>query len=222
MSYSIYTKEKALSLRKKGYSIREIAKILKIAQGTSSLWCEGIILNENAQQRLKKRKILGQYNAIQTTKKKGEIAEKLRIQHVTAYLSQLKITDGLAKLCCALLFWCEGNKSKTIVRFTNSDPTLIKLFLSLFRQGFSLDEKKFRGLVHIHEYHNDSTQKEFWSKITNIPLEQFHHSYKKPNTGKRIHKNYPGCIAVTYYDANLAKELATIYNLFTHRGIVQW
>ena len=43
----IEIKEKAFGLRKKGYSIKEIAKKLNIAQSTSSLWVRDIELNKN-------------------------------------------------------------------------------------------------------------------------------------------------------------------------------
>lgn len=210
----------ALKLRSRGYSIIEISNKLKIAKSTASAWCSNIELNKKALVRLEKRRLLGQYMKIKIYKKRQQLTEEERKKTVSKFLSSIKINTDLAKLCCALLFWCEGNKSTTIVRFTNSDPSLIALFLSLFRKGFSPDENKFRALIHLHEYHNDIIQKEFWSKITKIPITQFYKSYNKSNTKKRIHDNYQGCISVSYYDAKLAKELATIYNLFTHRGIV--
>lgn len=222
MTYSIDFKQNAIKLRNQGYSIKEIADKFKISKSTASLWCSGIELDEHAQNRLAERKILGQYKSIEIATKKRKLAEEKRIQQVSQYLSKIKMSKELAKLCCALLFWCEGSKSKISVRFTSSDPSLIGLFLSLFRTGYSLEERKFRALVHVHEYHDEPAQKLFWSRITGIPLLQFHRSYKKPNTGKRKHDNYPGCLSVTYYDANLAKELATIYNVFTQRGVVQW
>ena len=106
------------------------------------------------------------------------------------------------------------------MKFTNSDTTLISNFLFFLRVGFNIDESKLRALVHIHEYHDDIAQKRFWSEITKIPLSQFHKSYKKPNTGKRYRENYPGCLALVYYDAHVAKELEAIYNTFSKlRGV---
>jgi len=46
-------------------------------------------------------------------------------------------------------------------------------------------------------------------------LSQFQKSFQKQNSGKRKHEDYQGCIAVTYYDAKIAKELEAIYNAFT-------
>lgn len=134
-------------------------------------------------------------------------------------LEKIHWTKEICKLCCCLLYWCEGNKISNQVRFTSSDPSLIKLFLSLLRQGFYIDESKFRALVHLHSYHNEEKQKAFWGQVSEIPINQFYRSFHKPNTGQRIHKEYPGCLAISYYDSKVAKELLSIYNAFTQRGV---
>lgn len=134
-------------------------------------------------------------------------------------LRDIPETKELFKLYCALLWWCEGNKQLSYVRFTSSDPTLIANYLLVLRKGFTIDESKLRVLIHLHAYHDEKKQKSFWDEITKIPLSQFHKSYQKTNTGIRTHNNYQGCIAVSYYDAKIAKELEAIYNAFTLRGI---
>lgn len=135
-------------------------------------------------------------------------------------LSKITLSKSLAKLYCSLIWWCEGNKSTVSLKFTNSDTTLISNFLYLLRYGFDIDESKLRALIHIHQYHDDLAQKKFWSEITKIPLSQFHKSYQKPNTSKRYRENYPGCLALVYYDASVAKELKAIYNTFSkYRGV---
>src|SRR3989344_780594 len=213
MAYRIEVKEKATHLRKQGYSIKEIAK------STSSMWRSGSLLSSRAQERLKKRRILGQYKSMETAHKKRVVQQKILNNEATQLLSRILITPEICKLCCALLFWCEGSKSTTSVKFTNSDPSLIRLFLNLLRIGFKIDESKLRILMHLHEYHLEKKQKNFWKKVTKIPFKQFHRSYLKPNTGKRKHVNYSGCVSVSYYDAKVAKELTTIYNTFVQRGV---
>ena len=61
--HPIEIKEKALELRRKGYSVKEIADELKIAKSTSSFWIRNILLNERAKQRLKKQRLIGYYKA---------------------------------------------------------------------------------------------------------------------------------------------------------------
>lgn len=215
MAYSLEIKEKAKKLRNEGFSLKEISGKLHIAKSTASTWLEAISLSSEAQQRLEKMQILGRYKSIlikrKLHKEEKEAREKLAISAVRT----IPFSPELARIYCALLWWCEGNKDTGEVRFTNSDPTLIQNFLFLFRSSFVLDELKFRIHIHIHDYHNDQKQKEFWSKLTKIPIKQFHKSYNKLHTGKRKHKNYQGCIRVIYYDAKIAKELEAIYNAFT-------
>lgn len=221
MAYKFNIKTRAISLRKRGYSLKEVSEKLKIAKSTASDWLRKVDLSIKAQDRLKKKKIFGQYKGrkVLLQRRQDEIA-KISKQSQNL-VSKLTFDKRWAKVCCALLFWCEGSKALNSLRFTNSDPILIKLFLMLLRQGFKIDEKKMRGLVHIHQYHNDEKQKMFWSKTTGIPISQFSKSYLKQNTGNNKHPNYPGCLAIYYYDARVAKELASIYNTFAHRGVSQ-
>ena len=220
MAYRISTKEEATNLRRKGYSLKEISETLKIAKSTASVWLSSVSLSTSAQERLAKKKILGQYKTVLLKKEQKEINRKKDEAKAHETLKKLSFSQEYIKLCCALMWWCEGNKNSSFLRFTSSDTTLIRNFLFLLRKGFSLDESKFRVLVHIHAYHNDDAQKKFWSQVTKIPLNQFNKSFRKMNTGKRTKENYPGCIALTYYDVRIAKELEALYNEFTKfRGV---
>ena len=117
-----------------------------------------------------------------------------------------------------MIYLCEGNKSlKSLTTFTNSDPNLISTFLYLFRNSFDLNEKKFRVLMHLHKYHNEEIQKNFWSKITKIPKDQFNRTYLKPNSGKYKKRDYQGCIKVYYGDVSITRKLQSIAKMFMER-----
>lgn len=215
MSYSIEIKEKAIKYRTKGYSLNEISKILRIAKSTSSAWLKNINLNSKAQNRLKQKHILGQYKAMKTAKAKRDLLmneyDRLSINSI----NNIKLDKNVYKLLCSFLFWTEGGKStNSYVFFTNSDPKMIATFVKLIRNSYQLDEKKFRAMIHVHEYHDEVKIKDFWSKITNIPIAQFSKSYRKPHTGKRIRDNYMGTIRIRYYDYRIALELRSLYNTF--------
>lgn len=215
MPYPIELKNQAIFLRKKGFSLKEVAEKFGIAKSTASVWLQNVNLNQKAQGRLKKRRILGQYKS--RFIKKIQRENLIKTYRLQAYqeISKIHFNKNTYKLLCSFLYWCEGAKlNSTHIRFINSDPKMIKTFLKLLRISFQLDEKKFRALIHLHDYHNEKKQKKFWSKITEIPLKQFNKSYHKPNTKKRIRDNYPGCLAIYYYDHKIAKELAALYNSF--------
>lgn len=215
MAHPVELKTKAIALRKRGFSLKEISEKLAISKSTASDWLSSIELSPSAQKRLARKQILGQYKTILLKRKFREEQKTLAQSVALNELSSLTISKELLKLCCTFMWWCEGNKDTKVVRFTSSDVTLVNNFLYTFRSGFALDESKFRALVHLHPYHDDAAQKKFWSHVTNIPLKQFYASFKKENTGKRIHIDYAGCIAISYYDAKIAKELYALYNAFT-------
>ncbi len=222
MAYSIEIKEKARRLRKKGFSLKEISEELGIAKSTASKWLAYIKLESKARKRLKERQILGQYKAQQIKKAKRKKLLSQYQKKAYGQLSLIRLDQKLFKLLSALLFWCEGGKNaKSHVEFINSDPVMIKVFVNLLRSAFNLDERKFRVLMHLHEYHNEEKQKEFWSKITKIPKNQFTKTYWKPHTKKRKRENYPGCIRVSYYNAHIARQLHAWYNSFAKslRGV---
>lgn len=222
MAYSIEIKEKAKRLRKGGFSLKEISEKLGIAKSTASAWLAHIKLGSKARKRLQKRQIIGQYKAQQTKRvKRKKLLSQYR-KEASRQLSLIKFDQKLHKLLSALLFWCEGGKNEqSCVEFSNSDPLMIEVFVKLLRSTFNLDERKFRVLMHLHEYHDEEKQKEFWSKITKIPKNQFTKTYQKPHTKKRKRENYPGCIRVSYYDAHLARQLHAWYNSFAKslRGV---
>lgn len=213
MSYSLDIKERAIILRQKGYSIKEIAEKLKISKSTSSYWLSSIKLNKKAQNRLEKRKILGQYKALATFKnKRKELIKEYNLEAINA-LSKINLNNNTFKLLCSFLFWAEGSKNTSYLSFINSDPVMITTFIKLLRLAYPLKEEKFRALVHIHEYHNETKIKDYWSKITKIPLTQFSKSYQKPHTKKRIREGYQGSLRIRYYDSKIALELRSIYNM---------
>ena len=148
--------------------------------------------------------------------------EKRLIDEKAGEDSALKVVKSIKrniahnKLYCALLYWCEGGKRDGEgIRFINSDPVLIKTFLALIRKSYNIDEKKLRALMHLHGYHNEEFQKKFWSGITGIPKSQFNKTFLKKSTGKRLKEDYAGCLAVSYHDVKIAREMKAIYKVFS-------
>ncbi|MBU1083026.1 helix-turn-helix domain-containing protein [Patescibacteria group bacterium] len=210
-------KEQAIVLRKKGYSLKEIAEKLSVAKSTVSLWTRDIKMSKSALKRLeskvKKAVIISAQRHIAVTNAEREYFFRKAAKLLDKNLDT--ISKDEAKLYTALLYWCEGTKSTdNLIKFANSDPKLVKFFLTVFRRGFDLQLKKFRAMMHLHEYHIENRQIKFWAKITGIPTKQFYRSYQKPHTGKRIKPDYPGCITINYYDKIVAREIFGLIKAF--------
>jgi len=219
ISRSIMKKEqiikRAEQLRSSGFSFREISEDLNISKSTASLWLGHIKLSRKAEERINNLGANGRAKGIETNKKRVAEENIAIIKKVDDYLSRTKVD---LKVACSLLYWGEGTKYKAnnLVSFTNADPEMISYFLYAFRNSFNLDEKKFRALIHLHEYHDAEKQLKFWSSITKIPKNQFYKSYFKKNTGKNRKNNYPGCINIRYPDHKIYKELIIIIRKLTN------
>ena len=212
MKYSENLKERARELRSKGYSLNEISALLSIAKSTTSLWTSSAKLSPEGLARVKKRQEQAKDNAQRYFKQqrvyKITQAQKIAIQ----IMQKVDVSEEISKLLCSFLYWAEGTKSGSHLTFMNSDPLMIQTFLYLLRKAYRIDETKLRPLIHIHEYHNETKLKKYWSSITHIPVSQFYKSYQKPHTKKRIKAEYQGSISIRYYDAQIARELKTLYN----------
>ncbi len=162
---------------------------------------------------------IGIKKAKEVLKTKRDNILKIISDNSNHYLSKIEFNKEFNKLLCSFLYWGEGSKNTNSLIFTNSNPKMIRSYLTLLRKSFELDESKFRALVHVHEYHEDIEIKKYWSKITNIPLSQFSKSYLKPHTSKNIREGYKRTISIRYYDYKIALELSFIYNRFADKLI---
>ncbi|NQU77524.1 hypothetical protein HQ544_02390 [Candidatus Falkowbacteria bacterium] len=207
--------QRAIELRQKGYTLREISELLRISKSTASLWCRKTILSDGAKRIIKLKSEQGTARGLRTVQKNREKLRNEISSKVEKKLNNAFFNDSIYELLCSLIYICEGatdvNSGAT---FINSDPGLIQLYLFLLRKSFKLDEKKFRVCVHLHTYHEKAKQIKYWSKITKIPLEQFMKPHQKRSTGKRTKEGYQGCISIRYYDYRVAIELRSMYLVF--------
>ncbi len=214
MPYSVGFRTKVIRFRKKGWSFREISKQFHISKSTASVWLHDIELPTIAMLRLKKRKIFGQEKTRQIALMKRKLVTQKALEDAYKTIKKVNVNRETAKLSCALLYWAEGSKVDKEVSFINSDSKMIRCFIKLLKIAFNIDNRKFRALIHIHEYHDENSLKEYWSKITDIPLAQFTKSYLKPHTGISKKPGYMGSINISYYDVKIARELHALYNVF--------
>ena len=213
MAYSLEIRNKAKELRKVGNSLSFISKKLKVAKSTISVWVSSVELDKEALNKINDKRIIAQQQANLVKSRKKDQVQNEFLKSAKKLIFEVPISSQYLKIICAILFWTEGSKSGSFVSFINSDPKMIALFLHTLRKSFNIDESKLRGLVHIHEYHDELKTKEYWSKISGISLEQFTKSYKKPHTGKRKREGYLGSFRIRYYDVTVARELTAIYTM---------
>ena len=209
---------KAKELREEGYSIKELKEILGVSKSSISIWVRNVELSDKAKGRLRNNYTKGQLASQKTIKEKTTQKNIEASNFAVNLFKKVGLSSKINLLLCALLYQCEGSKDiKDAVTFTNSDPELIKTFLFLFRKSFRLDENKLKILMHLHDYHNEKVQKDFWSKITKVPTERFLKTFNKKNTGLYKKEGYQGCIQIRYHDVYIGRKLQAVAKMFMER-----
>jgi hypothetical protein len=216
MGYAGYLelKQKARELRKKGISVREIHNRLNVSKSSASIWTRDIKLTKKQLLKLYKNRINGRIKGSYINAKKQQ-AERIRktselhrigMQEVGKLSKRDKFIIGIA------LYSGEGTKGDRNCGFANSDPELIKFMAYWFREFCKVQESKLRGSLWIHENLDIKKAEKFWSKLTNISLNQFQKTYVVQNKTKKIRKNIHeyGVFAIKFTDSS------------THRKLMGW
>lgn len=206
------TVRKAVQLRKKGFSLKEISERLNVAKSTASAWLKNVQIATMGKSRLARRSRLANLKS-NKTKKLKYLQIKKSLDRNCKVLKDNKYSQNDYKLFLALLYWGEGAKTGRRVVFMNSDSSLISSYLFLLRKSFKTEESRFRVVLHLHEYHNQDEMLAYWSKASKIKKEYFS-IYLKPHTAVRKKLDYKGCASVRYGDSKVLDEIFIIIDRF--------
>lgn len=169
-------RKKAIELRQKGKSVKEIGKRLNVSSSTVSLWVRHIPLSPKQKQRLQNKV----FNALQRGRKKAErVLKHLRkIKRSKLAKEALKKLGKLTKrdlfIAGIALYWAEGFKKDNRLGFASSDPAMVKLFIRWLKT-VGVPSKNIRLRVGLNISHKKRVKmvENYWSQQTAISLSQF-------------------------------------------------
>ncbi|EKD43107.1 MAG: hypothetical protein ACD_72C00457G0002 [uncultured bacterium] len=196
----------ARKLRSAGFSIGEIRQKLNISKSSASVWVRNIKLNKKQLKKLsdrgKDKIVIEQRRA--TRLDRENIKRQVIIDQAKSEVE--KINDRELWLIGVMLYWAEGGKTqRSLVRFANGDPEMIKIIMEFLRRICKVPENKFRCYLHIHPHLDYIKAEKYWSKITRVNLKQFFKTYRKMNISSKNKKdNLPmGTLDVYVCDTEL-------------------
>jgi hypothetical protein len=221
-------KEKARQMRRAGMSIKAIELELNISRSTASRWCREIKLSRRQIAKLYRNQrtgaLTGSYVAAENKKKQKQKRIEAIAEEATVQFGRRSSRDRF--IAGVALYAGEGSKTGNTVQFANSNPALVATMMEWFRKDCGVAESRFRGWVYIHDDLDEERAKQFWSKLTGIPVGQFTKSYIAENkTGrfrKRLHEY--GVFRVSVADFALLCRIKTWIALLTSKdsGVAQW
>ena len=158
-------------------AIREIAQKIKCAKSSVSEWVRDISLSAKQIERLKTNQDKGRAKAANHPNSPKQVWAKIRNDILSLAEKEIpsKCSFKILKFVGTALYWAEGYKaSENMINFSNSDPAMIALMMKFFRDICKVPGTKFRGVVHIHPHLDKEKAEKFWSRVSGIPIKQFH------------------------------------------------
>jgi transcriptional regulator with XRE-family HTH domain len=191
--------QKAIELRKKGYSYKDIMAEVTLSKSTLSNYLKDLPLTEDEKKYLKSRTDgnisrgrikASSANHMRRVVRDGFLFKEAREEFIR--LSKEKFFHiGIA------LYWAEGAKRNTSFAFINSDVEMISMMASWIEQFLLVPRKDIYARLYTHKPFASENSEEYWAQVSGIPIKNFKKTIYKP-TGKLVKKrpNYRGCLRI--------------------------
>lgn len=167
----------ARKLRKKGFSINEIARKIGFSKRTVSRWCNDIVLNSKQKRilwsraKVKFNKNFKKYCERKHQKTIDKIEESRRegVKKIGKLNQRELFVAGVA------LYWAEGFKKDMRFGFANTDPEMIKFCLKWLRKCLRISNEEITLSVTANISYKEKIGKieKYWGRVIGIPETQF-------------------------------------------------
>ena len=171
-------KHLAVRLRRLGKGYNFISKELGVPKSTLSDWFSGMTWSKVVKTKLTERANLmarKRMKILAAAQKKRW--QKWREQHRLEAIKEFpELKNKPLFIAGLMLYWAEGDNGKagSNVRLTNIDPRMIKVFINFALSLCKVPKENIRIGLLIYPDLNENICKNFWSKYTSVPVNQFH------------------------------------------------
>jgi transposase-like protein len=163
-------RELARELRRtEGASIKDIARRVGVSVGSVSVWVRDIELTPEQHAALQLRNVAYNRQMSGTWKQAASRrAQRRSYQENGRVLA--RAGDPLFVAGC-MLYWAEGSKHRNSLRFSNSDPEMVRFFVTFLRECFDVDEAAIRLTCNLFADHLERQHEieQFWLDLAGLP-----------------------------------------------------
>lgn len=186
--------QRARELRAEAWTLQDIATELGVSKSSVSVWVRDVEFTPRPRNR-------GHRSMKPHPAHVAKLAEIERCDaEALADIGVLSERDLL--VAGAALYAGEGAKTDGAIKFANTNPDLIRLFMTWLRHFFDIDERRLRLNLYLHDGLDLEAATMYWSELTGIPSSQFGKPYRAvADPTRRNSKHLMGCPAIVYSDA---------------------
>ena len=184
-------REQARNLRAQSWTLQAIADELGVAKGSVSVWVRDVDFVPKPRDR-------GHSNHQPHPLHVKKLAEIERCKaEAEAVVGPL--TDRDLRMSILGLYAGAGSKTERSVSMANTNPVLLRCFITWLRCEFEIDESRLRVKLYLHEGLDLDVSMTHWSGLLDIPEEQFRQPYRAvSDPSRRRAKHVHGCATVLY------------------------
>ena len=169
--------EQAIALRKRGFTLEEIAKYCAISKSTASEWLKNKAFS--AQVTIQNKKRAGAENAkrlrLMSKTRSVERAKRLR-EVVKSAETEFKHYQSDPLFIAGVMVYLTGGDSKhpRCIRITNSTMEVHRIFIKFAVGYLGVEKSKIHFWLLLYPEHNEEKCMKKWHKATGLPYTQFY------------------------------------------------
>lgn len=171
-------------LRSSGMSLLEVSRRVGVAKSTASLWLREVSLKPEQTQELRKRN----YSP-------GELSHQRSVQRSLQWIHEAE--EAWPALSCDPLFiigvglyWGEGTKTGRVLAMSNSDPSVVEVWMRWCRRMLPRDVL-FSGSVFTHMDVDADVALSYWKRVAGFNDIKIVRCLPRSSTGKRPRRTLP-------------------------------
>lgn len=201
MKARLKDKYRAIELRKKGFTYKDIMKEIPVSKSLLSGWFRFLELSPEEEKELEKRaqenRDNGNSRAAISNRRKRIEREKIALEEAKKIFQNFKNEPNF--VLGIGLYWAEGSKRSSGVQFMNSDPQMIRFMIFWLKKYMNIPEKEIFLRIYTHEDFKLEKYEEFWENEIKFPRTQFKKTIYKSNQRHGVFKKnpfYKGCARI--------------------------
>lgn len=200
--------EQAVSLRKRGFTLEEIAKYCEISKSTASKWLKDkafseIVSKQNkrrvAQENSKRLKLIAKARGTERKKRYQEIEKTAKVEFKN-YSPHPDFVAGL------MVYMMSGDiKGDNTVRVSSSDMDAERIFVRFALKYLGVEKTDIHLWLHLYKGASEERATKKWSKALSIPYSQFYKNQFVNSGNKKVLHNGVANVIIgsTYHQQKL-------------------
>jgi hypothetical protein len=190
--------------------MKEIARLVGVSLSSVSYWVRDVPLTTEQRTELLRR--MSANGRAAAAAGRSVAARKVRVAYQECGRRHARRREPLHVAGC-MLYWAEGSKGRNSVQFVNSDPAMVRYFVSFLRAYYDVADDAFRVDCNLFADHLERQQEieRFWLETLALPQSCLRKSkvivYSKYSKKKRQNRLPYGTVRVCVHRTEIVQSI---------------